>query len=117
MIEVILNLLHLRFDALELLVNSLCVELRNLTYRLLYQSVDIFHQDRSLEELLVCEHLLKYLLKLILPCLCVALEDLVDLVLEEDLLKRVVMPIILQLAQPDFKFLSEKVACVQRTVT
>ena len=85
--KVVLHFLHLSFDTLEFLIYSLRVELGDLSHRLLHQSVDVFHKDRSLEQVLVGHHCVEDFLKLVFPSLCVSLKDLVDLVLEEDLFK------------------------------
>ena len=108
MFKVILYLFHLILDAPQLLIHSLRVELGYLADRLFHQLVDVIHGDRSVKKALVLHHLIEHLLQLIFPCLCITFENLIDLVFEEYLFKRTVMPVVLQLIQPDLQLLSEE---------
>ena len=112
MLQVVLHLVHLVLDASEFLVNRLGVEFRDLPYRLLYESVDVLHGDFPLEKSLELEHLGEYFVKLILPSLGVSLENLIYLVLEEDLLERAVVPVILELIESDLELLPKETLCV-----
>ena len=111
-IQMVLHLVHLVLDAAELLVHSLCVELRDLPHRLLHELVDVLGSDRPLEKTLVFHHLVEHLLQLCLPCLGVTLKDLIYLVLEEYLLERTVVPVVLELVETDLELLTEQALCM-----
>jgi hypothetical protein len=72
--------------------------------------------DLSLEELLIGLHLSEYCLELILPCLSVSFENLVDLVLKEYLFKRTIMPVVLQFIKSDLQLLAEQSFSVVGTI-
>ena len=112
MLQVVLHFVHLVLYASELLIDSLCIELRNLPDWLFYELVDILHGDIPLEKSLELEHLGEYFVKLIFPGLCITLKDLVDLVLEENLLERAVVPVVLELIESDLELLSKETLCV-----
>ena len=115
-IQMILNLLHFCLDALQLLIDCLCIELGNLSYRLLYESVDVLHSDRPVEHFLEFEHSCIDLFQLFFPALCISFKNLVDLVLEEYLFKRTVVPFVAEFVQTDLKLLTEQLLCMVRTI-
>ena len=115
--KMILDFLHLRLDAAQFLIHRLDVKLRDLSDRFLYKSVDVFHDDRPLQKLLILEHLIKHFLQLVFPCPGISFENLIYLVLEENLFERVVMPVVLQFIQPDLEFKAKEVAGMLCTVS
>ena len=82
-LDVVPDLAHLVFNGVDLLVESLGVELGDLPDRLFDELQDIFHGDLPVEEILEFLHPCEDVLDLLLPGLLVLLEDFVDPVLEE----------------------------------
>ena len=59
MLQMVSYLVYLCLDSAEFLLHRLHVELGNLPDRLLYQFVDVIHDDRSLKQILISHHLVK----------------------------------------------------------
>ena len=116
MLEVVGYLLNFSLDSAEFLLHSLHIKLGDLSYRLLDKLVDVLHHDLSLEYLLVGLHLCEHGSKLIFPALCIALENLVDLFLKEYLLKRTVVPVVLEFIESDLQLSSKQRLGVVGTV-
>ena len=115
-LDVVLYGLHLGLDGSDFLVDGLRVELGDLADRLLHELLDVLHQDFPSEDVLVGLHLGEHLVQLLLPAVLVLLQNLIDLVLEEYPFEGGVVPLVLQLGEPDLKLPFEKVSGVESVV-
>ena len=108
MLQLVAEVCNLLFYAADLLFYGLNIELGNLADRFFYQFEDIVHDDLPANHVLVLLHGIEHLLKLNLPGLLILLQDLVNAVLEEDLLKGIVVPVVLKLVQLYLQLAAQK---------
>ena len=109
MLEVVAHLVDIGFDAADLLFGGLDVEARDLAYRLLDQTGDVFLRDGAPEQVLVLVHFPLDILQLLFPGSRVVFEDAVDFLFEEDLFEARPVPVAFQLVEEDPEFLVEEV--------
>ena len=115
-LQIVPYTLHLLLKLGNLLIHHLNVKLGDLAYRLLHQFQDIVHYYRPVHKILELKHLPEHIIKLLLPCLGILLKYTVNLVLKENLLKREIVPLVLQLRHPYLKLPAQQLLGVICTV-
>ena len=85
--KVVLHHLHLSLKLCNLLVHHFHIKLGDLAHRLLHKFEDIVHDYWTEHKFLELQHLLVHIIKLLLPCAGLLLQDTVHLILKEDLLQ------------------------------
>ena len=117
MLVVVSHLGHLIFNGTKFFVHCLDVQFGNLLHRFFYKLGNVVHNDRPSQKVLIFKHFIEDFLEEFFPGNCIILQYLEYLVLEEDFLKRSVMPVILQFIKPYLKFHPEQPLSVFGTIS
>ena len=115
MMDIVLHLLHLLVYLGNLYIQFLYIQNRYLPYRLLYKFEYILSHYLPLKQVGIFAHLCQKVLYHYVPVRNLILQEPVNPLLKEDLLQRVVVPVVLQLSHSNLQLFGHKLLCILRT--